>query len=100
MRAEHWIYTIPLRLRSLLRRDSVERELDDELRFHVEREVHERVARGEDPREARRLALRAIEGVERSKEECRDMRRTSGLENLMRDFQYAARTLRKSPLFA
>lgn len=37
MRLERWIYTIPLRLRSLFRRDRVEQELDEELRYHLER---------------------------------------------------------------
>jgi macrolide transport system ATP-binding/permease protein len=42
MRAEHWLYTIPLRLRSLLRRSQVERELDEELNYHIERQVEPR----------------------------------------------------------
>ena len=37
MRFERWVYTVPLRLRSLFRRNRVEQELDDELQFHVER---------------------------------------------------------------
>ena len=37
MRWQHWIYTVPLRLRSLLRRDDVERELEEEMRYHLER---------------------------------------------------------------
>lgn len=53
---EHWGYTIPLRLRSVFRRRRVEQELEDELRFHLEREIRERIAQGADPREARRQA--------------------------------------------
>ena len=44
MRLEHWWYTIPLRLRSLLRRTQVEGDLDDEMRFHLERQVAENLA--------------------------------------------------------
>jgi len=99
VRPEHWIYTAPLRWRSLFRCRRVEQELEDELRFHLEREIHENVARGKDPREARRRALLALDGVERCKEECRDMRHTNGIDNLIRDFTYAGRTLRKSPIF-
>jgi len=100
MRPAEWIYTLPLRWRSLFRRRSVERELEDELRFHLEREVHERVGRGIDPHEAGRQALLALDGLERCKEECRDMRHTNPIDNLIKDFTYACRTLRKSPLFA
>jgi len=46
MRLERWFYTLPLRMRSLLRRAQVERELDEELRYHVERQIEENVGRG------------------------------------------------------
>jgi hypothetical protein len=54
MRFEHWLYTIPLRLRSLFRRHDVESELEEEIRFHVERQIAEATARGEDTQAARR----------------------------------------------
>ena len=41
MRMEHWVYTIPLRLRSLFRRRQVDRDLDEELQYHVERKTEE-----------------------------------------------------------
>ena len=44
MRLEHWLYTIPLRLRSLFGRDKVDSELDEELRYHVERSPRAGVA--------------------------------------------------------
>ncbi len=99
MRLEHWAYKIPLRLRSVFRRHRVEQELDDELRFHLEREIQERVALGNDPRAARRQALLGLDGVERCKEECRDMRRTNSIDHLIKDFAYAGRTLRRTPIF-
>jgi hypothetical protein len=77
MRIKHWFYTAPLRLRSLLRRSQVEEELDEELRYHIERQVEEHIAKGMTPEEARYAALRAMGGVEQRKEECRDMRRVT-----------------------
>ena len=68
-----WIYKLPLRLRSLFRKDSVEHELNEELRFHLEKLIEEKVARGMTPEEARYAALRELGGVEQIKEECRDM---------------------------
>lgn len=44
MRVEHWLYTLPLRLRSLLRRRRVEEELDKELHYHLDRQIEEYLA--------------------------------------------------------
>ena len=46
MRLEHWFYTVPLRLRSLFRRQRVEQDLDEELQYHLERKIEEYIARG------------------------------------------------------
>src|SRR5215813_8481266 len=99
MRLKHWFYTVPLRLRSLLRRAQVEQELDEELRYHIERQTEELIAKGMTEEEARYPALRAIGGVEQRKEECRDMRRVRLIENLIHDLRYGLRTLRRSPGF-
>jgi predicted permease len=100
MRGGHWSYTIPLRLRSLFRRQRVEDELDEELRFHIEQRLQEEIAKGRTPEEAHSIARRAMEGLEQKKEECRDSRRLNAIENLGRDLRYALRVLRKSPVFA
>ena len=100
MRLQHWLYTIPLRLRSLFRRDAVERELDDELRAHLEQKTAHYRASGLSAGDARRAALRDLEGFELRKEQCRDTRRTRPLEDLAQDLRYSFRALRKAPGFA
>jgi len=54
MRPEHWLFTIPLRLRSLFRWAQADQELDDELSDHLNRRTEEYVAKGVTPKEARR----------------------------------------------
>jgi putative ABC transport system permease protein len=95
-----WLRMLALRWRSLFRRREVERELDDELRYHVERQVAEYVAGGMDPAAARTAALQAFGGIEFQKEQVRDTRGLRWLEDLAADLRYAQRTLRRTPSFA
>src|SRR6267378_3229084 len=99
MRFQRWLYLIPLRLRSLFQRDAVEGELDEELQFHLEQKTQQYVAAGMGAEEARHKALRDIDGLELRKEECRDARRVSRLEDFVQDLRFAMRTLRKAPGF-
>jgi len=86
-------------LRSLFRRNTVEKELGSELRFHIERQVEENIAAGMTEQDARRAAEREFGGVEQVKEECRDTRRVNYVENLIKDTRYGVRMLCKSPSF-
>jgi predicted permease len=100
VRPERWIYTVPLRLRSLFRRSRVEQELDEELQSHVERQTRANVESGMTPAQARRAALLAMGGVEQRKEECRDARGVRFVEELVADLRYAVRSLRHTPALA
>jgi predicted permease len=89
-----------LRLRALAFPRRVERELDEELAFHIERETHTYIARGVSPADARRAAMARFGSVPLAADQCRDARGTSGVEDLARDVLYAFRTFRRAPLVA
>lgn len=90
---------IKKRWRALFRRHEVERELEAELRFHLERDTAENLKRGMSPEEARFAALRSFGGVDQSREECRDARGVRLLEEFLWDVRYGMRMLAKQPGF-
>ncbi len=87
------------RLRSVYRRETVESEMDDELRFHFERQVEKYVKTGMRLGDARRQVRLDFGGLEQMKEECRDVRGVALFETLAQDLRYGWRTLLKSPGF-
>ncbi len=91
---------LQLRLRSVVSRGTVESELDEELRYHIERQIDENVARGMAPEDARCAAAREFGGYQQVKEECRDTRGWNLMESLIQDVIFAIRQLRKNPLFS
>src|SRR5207248_1615779 len=99
MQPEHWLYTIPLRLRSLFRWAQADQELDDELRDHLERKTEEYIAQGMRQEEARRRARLDLDGIEQTKEKCRDARRVNWIQDLAQDLRYGLRQLRRNPGF-
>ncbi len=88
------------RIRALLFRRREERELQDELRFHVEMEADQNKRRGMTDEEARRYGHIALGGIERTKEDVRDARGTRFFEDTMGDFAFTWRTLSRSRGFA
>ena len=90
---------ILMRLRSALQRRRVTREMDDELRFHVEMETQANVDRGLPLAEARRAALRDFGGLDQTKEAIRDVR-ASWLDAAWQDLRYASRSLVRRPGFS
>lgn len=85
------------RIRALLLHDRFDRELRDEMRFHLEMETRRRVAAGQQPEAARRAALRAFGGVQRFRQQVHQERWGAGLEALARDVRLGLRSLRASP---
>ena len=88
------------RLRALFQRQALERELDDELRFHLEQQIEKGVGAGLSREEAARRARLSFGTLDRTREECRDVRGTRLLDHARQDLAYAIRILRRSPVFA
>ena len=85
---------------SLVARRKADAELDEELTYHVEREAAEYERRGMTPDAARREALKQFGGMERYREECRDVRRTRWLDDARQDVRLTLRLVRQRPVFA
>ncbi|HEY6184089.1 MAG TPA: permease prefix domain 1-containing protein, partial [Terriglobales bacterium] len=90
---EHWIYTIPLRIRSLLHRNRLNAELDEELRDHIDRQIEENLAQGMSPEQARLTALRAFGNPVALGEQTYAMWSWSSIELLLNDVRLGVRAL-------
>lgn len=95
-----WLRRLRFLLRPFLSRTQVHEEAEEELRFHLEMETRKLVDGGMEPEEARREARLRFGGVERFKEEVRDVDGVSGIEKLLTDGKYGLRVLKKNPVFA
>jgi putative ABC transport system permease protein len=87
------------RIRSLITRPREERELDEELRFHLEMEAEHLRRAGADPRDLRRRSVIALGGLDRTKEEVRDASGVRWLRDAWDDALFALRVLRQRPIF-
>lgn len=94
----HWPYRLRLRLRALLHRDEIERELEDEFAFHLEMQAAEYQRSGLPREEARRRARLDLARLPQQQEACRD-HIFGSLEGWLRDLRYGGRTLRRSAGF-
>jgi len=100
MEIQQWLYSLPLRMRSLFLPNRVDQEVRDELREHLERQISENIARGMSPEEARRSAVLALGGLTQIEQQCRDARGGRVLEDLAQDVHYGVRQLLRSPGFS
>src|SRR5215204_3581873 len=94
-----WLNLARARLRGLLRREAVLREIDEELRSHVEMETHANIGRGMTPGEARLAALRSFGDLGRARESVYEVRGGGMLETIWQDLRYGARMLLKNLAF-
>ncbi len=91
---------LTLQARAVFARRRVERDLDEELAFHIERETQKHIANGISPVEARTRAMARFGSVAVTADECRDARGMALVDNLVRDVLYACRSFRRAPLVA
>jgi predicted permease len=85
------------RTRSAARTTAGDRELGEEIRFHIDLETEKNIRLGMTPAEARRIAVAHFGGVQRVREEHRDVRRLQWVEDFLGDLRFALRALRRTP---
>lgn len=95
-----WLRVLASRLFGFVRKGRLDRDLDEELRSHLEMAIEENKCRGMSPEQARRAALLSFGGVEQVKETYRDRRGLPVVDSFAQDLQFSLRTLAKKPGFA
>jgi len=96
----NWFRELRLRIRSLFHRDQLERDLNDELAFHIDQCTERNHAAGMDAAEARHAANRQLGNATSIKENTLNLRTLPTAENFAHDLRYGSRMLIKAPLFA
>jgi predicted permease len=94
-----WINILRARLRALFRRESVLRDIEEELRIHVEMEAERNIERGMPPDEAQAAARKSFGKLSRNTELSYDIRGGGWLEDFWQDLRFGARMLFKQPGF-
>src|SRR5215469_832133 len=95
-----WPAKIAHSLRALFFRDRLDRELAEELRFHLEQQIAEDIASGTSPEQARANALINSGGIEQLKEECRDSRGVRFIQDFLQDLRYGVRLITRTPVLS
>jgi hypothetical protein len=90
---------LKLRFRTLFKRDRLDRELEEELRYHLDREIQRNLEAGMPAGQARTAAVRSLGGAAQIQEQCRDECGVEWITNPLRDVRYGLRSFRREPLF-
>lgn len=97
---EQWLYSLPLRFRSLFHANQVDEEIKEELREHLAQQIQENIAKGMSPEQARYSAVRSMGGITQLEQKCRDARGGNILEDFVQDLRYGFRQLSRNPGFS